>query len=164
MNGPAERVSATKRIAATAHQIFLAVTDPACHVTIDGSGMLRNTGGTGRLTAVGDTFDIEMDRRPLGDLADIGDAPRYYTIRNTVTRIVPDWLVEWAPALAGKAPSGRVYGWEIYPAGEAACDVTNYCDWHAISDELRARITWPVVPVVALERSIENLARMVTQP
>jgi hypothetical protein len=164
MNGPVERVSATKRIAVTAHQIFLAVTDPAYHIKIDGSGMLRNAGAARRLKAAGDTFDIEMDRLPLGDLAGIASLPRYYTIRNTVTRIVPDRLLEWAPALAGKAPSGRIYGWEIQPMGDTACDVTNYCDWHAVSDELRARFTWPVVPASALERSVENLARMVTQP
>jgi len=124
---------------------------------------LRNVGGAHRLKAAGDTFDIEMDRQPLGDVAGIGSLPRYYTILNTVTRIVPDHLLEWAPALAGKAPSGRVYGWQIEPVGDTTCDVTNYCDWHAISDELRARLTWPVAPAAALERSIENLARMVTR-
>jgi len=163
VNGPVERVSATRQIAVPAHQVFLAVTDPACHVRIDGSGMLQNVGGARRLTAAGDTFDIEMDRQPLGDVAGIEWIPRHYTIRNIVTRIVPDRLLEWAPALPGKAPTGRVYGWQIEPAGEATCDVTNYCDWHAINDELRARLTWPVVPVAALERSTENLARMLTR-
>lgn len=168
MDAQVERVSATRRIAVTAHQVFLAVTDPACHVEIDGSGMLRNAGGAHRLKAVGDIFDIEMDRQPLGELAvpenqpglaALESQPRYYTVRNTVTRIVPDRLIEWAPAVAGRAPTGRVYGWEIEPVGDTACDVTNYCDWHGISDELRARFTWPVVPVSALEQSIENLAR-----
>jgi hypothetical protein len=163
MNGAVERVSATKRIAVPAHQVFLAVTDPACHVRIDGSGMLQNAGGARRLEAAGDTFDIEMDRQPLGDVAGVEWLPRRYTIRNFVTRIVSDRLVEWAPALAGKAPTGRVYGWHIEPAGDVVCDVTNYCDWHAISDELRARLTWPVVPPAALERSTENLARMLTR-
>ena len=163
MNEPVDRVWATKRIAVTAHQVFLAVTDPMCHVRIDGSGMLRTTDGAHRLKAAGDTFDIEMDSQPLDDVVGVGILPRYYTVRNIVTRIVPDRLLEWAPALAGKGPSGRVYGWQIEPVGDTTCDVTNYCDWHAISDELRARLTWPVVPVSALERSIENLARMVTQ-
>jgi hypothetical protein len=45
-----------------AHQVFLAVTEPACHVRIDGSGMLQNAGGARRLMAASDTFDIEMDR------------------------------------------------------------------------------------------------------
>jgi len=48
----------------------------------------------------------------------VGILPRYYTVRNTVTRIVQDRLLEWAPALAGKGPSGRVYGWQIEPVGE----------------------------------------------
>ena len=39
MNEPADRVWATKRIAVTAHQVFLAVTDPMCHVRIDGSSL-----------------------------------------------------------------------------------------------------------------------------
>jgi hypothetical protein len=157
MNRSVDRVSVTLRITATAHQIFLIVTDPAGHIEIDGSGMLRSAGDPHRLEAVGDMFDIEMDRRPLPGLADL---PRYYTIRNTVTRIVPDRLVEWAPALIGQAPSGRVYGWQIESVNDAACDVTNYCDWHAISDELRARFRWPVVPVSSLERSVENLAQI----
>ena len=62
-------------------------------------------------------FDIEMDRPPLTQLAKLA---RYYTIRNTVTRIVPDRLVEWAPALTGQALSGRMDGWEIEPADDAA--------------------------------------------
>ena len=160
MSGQASRVSVTQRIAATARQIFLIVTDPACHIEIDGSGMLQSAGGPRRLEAAGDTFDIEMDRRPLTQLADLA---RYYTIRNTVTRIIPDRLVEWAPALPGQPPSGRLYGWQIEPAGDAACDVTNYCDWHAISDELRARFRWPVVPASMLERSVQNLAQIATR-
>ena len=83
----------------TAHQVFLAVTDPAFHVRIDGSGMLQNADGPRQLKAAGDTFDIEMDRQALGDVVGAEWLPRYYTIRNFVTRIVPDRLVEWAPAL-----------------------------------------------------------------
>jgi hypothetical protein len=160
MSGPADRVAVTQRIAATARQIFHIVTDPAYHIEIDGSGMLRSAGAPHRLEAVGDTFDMEMDRQPLTQL---GQLARYYTIRNTVTRIIPDRLVEWAPALIGQAPGGRVYGWEIEPADDAACDVTNYYDWHAISDELRARFRWPVVPATMLERSVENLAQIATR-
>ncbi len=94
MNGPVERVWATRRIAVTAHQVFLAVTDPAFHVRIDGSGMLQDAGGPRQLKAAGDTLDIEMDRQALGDVVGAEWLPRYYTIRNFVTRIVPDRLVE----------------------------------------------------------------------
>lgn len=35
--------------------------------------------------------------------------------------------------------TGRVYGWQIEPLDDTTCDLTNYCDWHANSDEMRAR-------------------------
>ena len=64
--GPASagRVMVTRRVAAPAHAIFLLVSDPARHVDMDGSGMLRAAPGSKPLTAVGQTFDIDMDRRP----------------------------------------------------------------------------------------------------
>jgi hypothetical protein len=155
-----DRVTVSQRVAATAHQVFLIITDPARHIEIDGSGMLRDAGDPRRLGAVGDTFDIEMDGRPLAHLVEL---PRQYTVRNTVTRIIPDRLLEWAPAVLGKAWNGRLYGWEIEPVDDAACDVTNYCDWSAIDDELRARVPWPVIPASTLERSVETLAKIATQ-
>jgi hypothetical protein len=155
-----DRVSVRRRVAASAHQVFLIVTDPACHIEIDGSGMLSGARDPRRLGAVGDTFDIEMDGRPLAHLVEL---PRHYTMRNTVTRIVADRLLEWAPAVLGKEPGGRRFGWEIDPVDDAACDVTNYCDWSAVDDELRARVPWPVIPASALERSVEALARLATR-
>jgi hypothetical protein len=163
VNGSIDRVSVTKRIAAPAHQVFLIVTDPACHIEIDGSGMLRGAGAPRQLSAVGDTFDIEMDRQPLDEIVEVPGLARHYTIRNAVTRIVADRLVEWAPARIGQVSNGRVYGWEIEPVDDDACDVTNYCDWSAISDELRAKFPWPIVPASMLERSAENLAQIATR-
>jgi hypothetical protein len=152
---PSDRVSATGRIAAPAHEIWLIVSDPARHVEIDGSGMLQAAPGARPLNAVGQTFDMDMDmdRRPLGDIPSMAE----YQIRCTVTRLVPDRLIEWAVRAAGKPPSGHVYGWQIEPVGDAACLVTNYCDWTNISDQLRAKFSWPVVPVDRLEKSVANL-------
>ena len=75
MSGPqaqpvsADRVATTRRIAAPAHAIFLLVCDPARHIDIDGSGMLQAAPDVRQLTEVGQTFDMDMDRRPLGDIA-----------------------------------------------------------------------------------------------
>ena len=74
MSGPdadsvaADRVTATRHISSPAHAIFLLVSDPARHVDIDGSGMLQAAPDAGPLTAIGQTFDMDMDRRPLGDI------------------------------------------------------------------------------------------------
>ena len=79
MSGPeaesasADRVTATRRIAAPTHAIFVLVSDPARHVDIDGSGMLQAALDAGPLTAVGQTFDMDMDRRALGDIPNMAE-------------------------------------------------------------------------------------------
>jgi hypothetical protein len=63
---------------------------------------------------------------------------------------------------AGITDAGRRFtatGWQIEADSDTACIVSNYCDWTNISDELRARFRWPVVPVDRLQRSVENLER-----
>jgi uncharacterized protein YndB with AHSA1/START domain len=154
-----ERVSATRRIAAPAHRIFVVVADPAGHVRIDGSGMLEAAPDARPITAVGDTFDMHMDRTPLNDIPGVVK----YTVRNTVTRVIPDRLVEWTIGAPGQPPLGHVYGWQLEPVGDTATDVTNYCDWSGITEELRARRPdWPIVPVAMLEESVAKLDRLVT--
>ena len=86
-----------------------------------------------------------------------------YTVRCTVTQLIPDRLIEWTVRAVGKPPAGHVYGWQIEPLTDGECLVTLYCDWTNISDELRARFRWPVVPVDRLQRSVENLERIATR-
>jgi uncharacterized protein YndB with AHSA1/START domain len=155
----AERVSATRRIAAPASAIYAIVSDPAGHVRIDGSGMLDAAPDARPVTAVGDTFDMEMDRTPLNDIPGLVK----YSVRNTVTRLEPDRLVEWTIGSPDQPPLGHVYGWQLEPVDEGHTDVTNYCDWTNIVDALRARNrTWPIVPVEMLEESVAKLERIVT--
>ena len=85
----AERIAASRTVAATPAQVFRIVTDPAMHVEIDGSGMLEAAPGARRVEAVGDVFEMAMDREALGD-----QPMGKYTSVNTVTRIVPDELLE----------------------------------------------------------------------
>ena len=79
-----------------------------------------------------------------------------------MTNLIPDRLVEWTVGFGDHPPFGHVYGWQLDPVGEHETDVTNYCDWTNISDEMRSGVTWPVVPVRMLEQSIENLDRLAT--
>jgi hypothetical protein len=154
---PANRVSATRRIAAPASRLFEIVSSPAGHVRIDGSGMLEATADAGPATAVGDTFDMDMDRTPLSDIPGLVK----YQVRNTVTQFVPDRLFEWAVGTPERPNLyGHVYGWQIEPVSDTECDVTNYCDWTAVSPKHLERRPWPVVPVEMLEQSVENLERI----
>jgi uncharacterized protein YndB with AHSA1/START domain len=154
-----ERVSASRRIAAPAAAIYALVSDPAGHVAIDGSGMLEAAPDAKPLTAVGDTFDIALDRTPLNDIPGLVK----YSVRNTVTQIEPNVLIEWTIGAPDQPPLGHVYGWQLDAVDENTTDVTNYCDWTNIVDALRnAGRTWPIVPVAMLEESVAKLDRLVT--
>jgi glutathione peroxidase len=153
---PPERVTVTRRIAAPAAAVFAVVADPARHVDIDGSGMLVLAHETPPLTAVGDVFVMDMDREPLGDVP----MGRYQT-QNTVTRIEPDRLVEWAPGGVGRNPYGHVYGYQLTPLDDGATDVALYCDWSALPESRRSRgLNFPVVPATMLERSLVKLEEL----
>jgi hypothetical protein len=158
-----DRVAASGVVNASAADVFRVVTDPNGQVAIDGSGMLVVSPTTKRLEAVGDTFDMDMDREPLGDIP-LGK----YKVRNTVTKFVPDALVEWNVGGVDRPPLGHVYGWELTPVGDAETEVTNYCDWSdldvsTLPEQVRDIIKFPVVPVAMMERSVENLARIVAE-
>jgi hypothetical protein len=152
-------VSATRRVGVPAGKLFKIVSNPAGHVDIDGSGMLVAAPDARPLTAAGETFDMDMDREPLGDIPNMGK----YKVRNTVTKIIPDRLFEWTVGGVDQPPVGHVYGWQLEPVSDNETDVTNYCDWTNISEEMRSRRAWPVVPVHMLEKSVENLERIATK-
>jgi hypothetical protein len=158
-----DRVSATRRIAASASDIFGIVTDPAKHVEIDGSHMLEAVESASPLRAVGDSFIVNMDRDALGDLP-LGK----YTVRNVVTRVSPDRLLEWTVGGVDSAPLGHVYGYELAPAGVGETEVTLYCDWsgfnwEAVPEAVRSQVRFPVVPKMALITTLEKLDRIATQ-
>jgi hypothetical protein len=154
-----DRISATRRIAAPAATIFAIITDPAGQVAIDGSHMLVAAPDAARLEAVGDSFTIDMDRDALGDIP-LGK----YQVLNTVTKIESDYLLEWNIGSAEHGPFGHVYGYVLEPAGDDATDVTSYCDWSGISDDLRERIPrWPIVPKMALITTLEKLDALATR-
>jgi uncharacterized protein YndB with AHSA1/START domain len=156
---PSDRVSTSRRIAAPAAKLFKIVSNPSGHVAIDGSGMLEAAPDARQLTAVGETFDIDMDRAPLGDIPNMGK----YKVRNTVTKIVPDRVFEWTVGGIDRPPLGHLYGWQLDPVSDTETKVTNYCDWTNISEEMRSRRAWPIVPVDMMERSVENLERVATK-
>lgn len=152
------RVSASRRIAAPADKIFAIVSSPAGHVEIDGSGMLVATEAKAP-TQVGDKFEMHMDRRPLGDVPNMAE---YDTI-NTVTKIEPNRLFEWAVGLPDREIVGHVYGWQLEPVNDTETDVTNYCDWTNLPEEFRQRREWPIVPVEMLEQSVIKLEQLATR-
>jgi hypothetical protein len=143
-------------VAAPPATVFRIVCDPKMQVEIDGSGMLQAAPDSKPLTAVGDTFEMEMDREPLGDLP-MGK----YKALNTVTRIVSDALLEWNVGSKERGAFGHVYGWEMVAVGDHETEVTNYCDWTNTPEKARAR--FPIVPERMMQQSVDNLAALVVR-
>ncbi len=152
-----DRVAATRRIAAPAHALFAIVARPSGQVAVDGSGMLDGAVDDRLLTDVGDTFDMDMDREPLGDIPNL----KKYQVRNTVTQVIPDRLIEWTVGFGDHPPFGHVYGWSLEPIDEEHTEVTNYCDWSNAIEQIRDA-NWPVVPSTMLGQSVANLERLAT--
>jgi hypothetical protein len=150
----AHRVAATRIVEAPPSRVFRIVCDPQMQVKIDGSGMLKASPNSRPLVSVGDTFEMEMDREPLGDLP-MGK----YKVLNTVTRIEPDALLEWNVGSKERGAFGHVYGWEMTAVGSGKTEVTNYCDWSDIPEKAHDR--FPVVPKSMIEKSVDNLAELI---
>jgi hypothetical protein len=153
------RAAVSRRIAAGPSAIFAVIIDPAMQVEIDGSGMLQAAPDARVLTAVGDTFVMDMDREPLGDVP-MGK----YQVLNTVTQLVPDTRLEWTVGMVGQPAFGHLYGYELEPVGDGETLVTSYVDWSGLPEKWRDRVPFPVVPMSMHEQSLENLERIVSGP
>jgi len=153
-----ERISSTRVIAAPASRIYALVSSPSGHVQIDGSGMLLASPDSEPVKAVGDTFDMHMDRKPLGDIElDL------YDVTVVITNIEPDRWVEWS--VEDKRNGGiwgHVYGYQLNPVSDTETEVTSYCDWSGLPERRKARASFPVVPLSMMVKSLDNLEQIVT--
>ncbi|MDO8733384.1 MAG: polyketide cyclase [Actinomycetota bacterium] len=147
------RMTVTRLIPASAEAIYALVTLPSGHVAMDGSGMLLAAPDDKPLTAVGDTFVINMDREPLGDVPDMGK----YDVLNTVLAIEPNRLLEWSVGTFGRPAFGHFYGIKLTPISDSQTQVDNYVDWSGIPEKYRDRVTFPVVPEHMMQATLVRL-------
>jgi hypothetical protein len=147
------RSSVSATVEATADEVFEVLIDPKNHVEIDGSGMLEAAPDARIMRSVGDTFVINMDREPLGDLP-LGK----YKVINTVTRFEPGRVLEWSVGTKEKRANGYVYGWQIASDESGTTTCTNYCDWSESAESNRAH--FPLVPASMMQRSVDNLVAL----
>ena len=130
-------VSVSRRIEAPADRIFELLANPARHIELDGSGMLRGLSSGGPVSAVGDRFVMKMYFDRFG-----GD----YLMDNHVVEFVPGRRIAWAPAAGdGRAgngatpigvPVGHRWIFELAPDGEATV-VTETYDCSEAPESLR---------------------------
>ena len=148
----AERLEVQRAIAAAPAAIFGVLTDPHGHVAIDSSGMLMDATGD-RVTSVGDSFVVHMDREALNDHP-LG----LYDVTVRIVTFEPDREIAWK--IEGQLNLGHVYGYKLEPIDEGTL-VTSYYDWSSVDQSWKDAAIFPVIPEGALRATLGILARTV---
>ena len=144
----------TRRINASAADIFDVLTLPARHREIDGSGFVVSDERTQRITEPGQVFTMNMTGDHMG-----GD----YQTENHVVGYDRNHLVAWKTAPAGSEPPGWEWVWELTAEGPDVTDVTLTYDWGTVTDaEILKAVHFPLVSRKQLEDSLAKLAATVS--
>jgi hypothetical protein len=149
-----ERIEVSRAIAADPAAIFAVLRDPDGHVAIDASGMLMAATGS-PASAAGDTFVIHMDRDALRDVK-----LEEYDVTVLFVTYEQDREIAWSVGANADQQFGHVYGYRLEAIPEGTL-VTQYYDWSGVSEKLKSRVPFPVVPESALRATLGILARTV---
>src|SRR3954454_17702399 len=151
-------VSATTVINAPAAAIFAVLTDPAKHAAIDGTGWVRENCDSKPLTAAGQIFQMSMYH--------VNHPDGIYQTANRVQVFDPPSTISWEPGYdAGDGTlrfGGRVWRYDLTPAGPSNTTVTLSYDWSAVPASIREHIGFPPFPPEHLGNSLAHLAELVT--
>src|SRR5262249_51646142 len=151
-----ERLEVQRTIKADPSAIFEVLSTPIGHVAIDSSGMLQDATGS-RVEAVGDTFDVHMDREALNDFP-MGE----YDVTVKIIAFERDREIAWTIEGQIKPPIGHIYGYTMEPADDGTL-VTSYYDWSQIDQSWKDAGIFPVISEAALRATLGVLSRVVTR-
>ena len=147
-----DRIEVQRTIATDPSTIFQLLCDPYGHVDIDSSGMLLDATGD-PVSAVGDTFEVHMDREALNDYP-LG----IYDVTVSITAFEQDREIAWTIIGALKPNIGHVYGYTLDPVAGGTL-VTSYYDWSDIDPVWAEAGVLPVMSEGALRATLGILAR-----
>jgi hypothetical protein len=149
-----KKIAVHRTIDASAKDLFEVLSNPQRHAGLDGSGFVRSDDRTDRITAVGQTFRMNMTGPHMG-----GD----YQTDNHVTGYDENTLLAWKTAPAGTEPPGWEWMWELKPTSSSSTDVTLTYDWSKVTDrDILQKVSFPLVSEEQLEASLGNLAAAVS--
>jgi hypothetical protein len=143
-------VSVSRRIPASAVEIFAILADPDRHSEIDGSGMLRGAVDPKPVSAVGDVFVMKMHHHEFGD----------YEMSNTVVEFQPNRLITWEPARLDAEPWHYRWRYELVPGAGGGTDVTESFDLSHSPEAARQATHDGTVWIEAIEETLERLEHL----
>lgn len=150
--GAVERIEVRRVVPASPPDIFALLTDPSGHVAIDSSGMIMAASGD-RITAVGDSFQVHMDRESLNDFP-LG----LYEVTVTIVTFEPDREIAWT--VEGGLKLGHIYGYRLEEVAGGTL-VTSYYDWSSVDQDWKDAGIFPIISEGALRATLGILARTV---
>lgn len=129
-----EQITVTREISASPERVFALLADPARHLEIDGSGLIRGLAQGSVITGVGDRFLMNMNNPILGD----------YQASCTVTAFEPGRRIGWSPRLheedryrdriGDMRTGGHTFTWELTPSSTGGTTLTLTQDWSGVED------------------------------
>ena len=150
-----ERYVITRTIAATPAEIFAVLADPTRHKDTEPGDWVRDAIDTGRVTASGQMFAVNMYLEQAGG---------HYVMHNVVTEFHEDRSIGWLPGQLDESGNHNAGGWtwryDLAPNG-AGTDVTLTYDWSGTVQEFRDTVGVPVFPEQFIEESLAALERAV---
>lgn len=155
------KLQASKVIDASPEAIFALLSDPNRHKEFDGAGMIQGVEGDATpIKAIGQVFTMNMHQDALGD----------YRMVNSVTALVPDARIGWAPRmdptceLAGKLgdmdASGHTFTYDLQEV-EGGTEVTQTYEWMSVKDEEFLKM-FPLVSEEQLAGSLDRIGSAVS--
>jgi hypothetical protein len=158
MTSGCKPVGVSRRIEAPAGRIFAVLANPARHVEIDGSDMLRGIMSGAAISGVGDVFLMKMYFQPLGE----------YVMINRVVQYEPDRRIGWEPAPGDAVsaqdgaftvgvPPGQTWSFDLSPDGDGATVVTETYDCSAAPEPLRHALRNGEVWIEAMTTTLARL-------
>lgn len=151
-------VAISRRIRASAHDIFQILADPRRHMELDGSQSLRGARTTAMISGVGDVFVMRMYFPHLGD----------YEMNNHVVEYEPDRRIGWEPAAGQGHPGaaqdntdqsrwGHRWSYQLAPDGPDATIVTEIYDCSRVPEDERAQMDDGKVWIEAMTETLKRL-------
>ncbi len=156
-------VSVSRRIAAPAAVIFAILADPARHVDLDGSQMVRGAVSNKPVSRVGDFFVMRMIYPRLGE----------YEMNNHVVEYELDRRIGWEPEAGRGHPDadpdsteearwGQRWSYQLEPDGPDATVVTETYDCSRAPESERASMDDGRVWIGAMTETLARLDRLVS--
>jgi uncharacterized protein YndB with AHSA1/START domain len=144
---PFRSISVSRIIDAPPFQVFAFLAEPANHVRLDTSGMIRSAADGSGIRATGDVFLMNM----------YNDIRGHHQVENHVIVYEHDRAIGWAPAEPGQPPAGHTFVWELAAVDDRRTLVSQTYDWSAFT-HLDMLDHLPVVDETQLRASLDKLA------